>query len=247
MEVSTTEATLTLAFGLGLLHALDADHVMAVSGLASGRPGWRSCVAFCRRWAIGHGLTLLFIASLVYLFSLAIPETLSHTAESLVGLMLVVIGGWAIWSLMRQRFTFSFHRHGSRIEHAHWHRHDHIEHPSETVAQQGGETAQDDKSRLKQLSERHSPVLVGMLHGVAGSAPLLVLIPLSRFDSVGHALAYVLLFSVGVVISMLVFGGLMGGAYQTLSRLGQRIVDAARALVALSAVGFGAHLLSGYL
>ncbi len=246
MDVSTTEATLALAFGLGLLHALDADHVMAVSGLASGRPGWRSCVAFCRRWAIGHGLTLLLIAAAVYLFSLAIPEPLSHTAESLVGLMLVVIGGWAIWSLLRQRFTFSFHRHGAQIAHSHWHRHDHVE--SDTPLRHSDEsTVATDRARLHRLAERHSPVLVGMLHGVAGSAPLLVLIPLSRFDSVSHALGYVLLFSVGVVISMLVFGGLMGGAYQTLNRLGQRVVDGVRALVAMSAVGFGAHLLSGYL
>jgi high-affinity nickel permease len=83
-------AVLTLAFGLGLMHALDADHIMAVSGLASARPGRRRALAFCARWAIGHGLSLLSIGAAVLLLGLAIPVSLSAHAESLVGVVLML-------------------------------------------------------------------------------------------------------------------------------------------------------------
>ena len=63
MDMLTVESTLALAFGLGLLHALDADHVMAVSGLAAKKPSFKSCVRFCFHWATGHGLALVIIAT----------------------------------------------------------------------------------------------------------------------------------------------------------------------------------------
>lgn len=223
MDLITIENTLLLAFGLGLLHALDADHIMAVSGLAAKRPSFRDCIRFCFHWATGHGLALAVIAASVYLLGLAVPEQLSAVAESLVGVILIMLGLWTIKDIKQKGLTLSFHKHEPDIHHAHWQKGDHNK-------------VQD-----------HSALLVGLLHGTAGSAPLLLLIPLSKMGSASHAMAYVLLFGLGVIISMLIFGGLMAHGYKHLAKLSTKLVIAVRGTVALSAIGLGSHLLYGYL
>lgn len=233
MDFSAAQATLVLAFGMGLLHALDADHIMAVSGLASGRTDFKNCWRFCQRWALGHGVALGLIATAVYVFSIAIPTQLSHYAESLVGLVLVLLGCWTLLTLVRGKYRFGFHSHPPDIHHGHW---------VKVSAEE-----QEANSASGHNAHKHSAVLVGLLHGTAGSAPLLVLIPLSQFESVGFALGYVLLFSLGVVLAMLLFGGLMGKFYQSLARFGDRALVGLRSIVAVSAIGFGGHLLAGYL
>jgi len=218
----TIENTLFLAFSLGLLHALDADHIMAVSGLSAKKPNMKSCLKFCAHWASGHGLALLTIASGVYLFGLAIPEQLSSMAESLVGVVLILIGLITLWQIYRNRLLLSFHRHEPDIHHAHWHEKNH-----------------------KKVQD-HSALLVGLLHGVAGSAPLLVLIPLSKMGSIADAMGYVFLFGLGVIIAMIIFGGLMAQGYRQLEKIGNKFVVMVRAIVAFSSIGLGSHLIYGY-
>lgn len=215
-------AVLTLAFGLGMLHALDADHIMAVSGLASTRPGRRSALAFCARWAVGHGLTLLSIGGAVLLLGMAIPERLSAAAENLVGVVLVVIGAWVLWDLWRRRVHVHYHAHEGHVPHAHWHEHTHRAH-----------------------THGHGAVLVGVMHGTAGSAPLLALLPLGQHGTPWLGLAYLLIFGIGVLTTMLLFGGLLGALFERLSRSGDRVFRLTRALVAVSSMGFGAVLLHG--
>ena len=218
----TIENTLLLAFSLGLLHALDADHIMAVSGLSAKKPSFKACLRFCAHWASGHGLALLVISSGVYLLGLAIPEQLSSVAESLVGLVLIMIGLWTLWQIYRQDLHLSFHHHEPDINHVHWHQSNH-----------------------KKVQD-HSALLVGVLHGIAGSAPLLVLIPLSKMGSATMAMGYVALFGLGVIIAMIIFGGLMAQGYKQLEKVGAKFVIAARAIVSLSAIGLGSHLIYGY-
>jgi nickel/cobalt exporter len=226
MEEHSIIAILSLAFGLGMLHALDADHIMAVSGLASTRPGLRTSLKFCARWAIGHGLSLLLIGSAVLLLGMAIPTSLSAVAESLVGVVLIGIGVWVIWTLVYQRAHLHFHRHDDLPRHAHWHVHHHRQ-----------------EHHRDPHRHDHSAVMVGILHGTAGSAPLLALIPLARIGSAWLGMAYLGLFSLGVLVAMVVFGGLLGGVYTWLARWGNQVVLGLRAVVALSAIAFGGHLL----
>lgn len=218
----TIENTLLLAFSLGLLHALDADHIMAVSGLSAKKPSFKSCLKFCSHWASGHGLALLVISSCVYIFGLAIPERLSSVAESLVGVVLIIIGIWTLWQIYSRNLHLSFHHHEPDINHAHWH----------------------EKSHKK--VQDHSAMLVGVLHGIAGSAPLLVLIPLSKMGSATMAMGYVVLFGLGVIVSMVIFGGLMAQGYKQIEKVGNKFVTATRAIVALSSIGLGSHLIYGY-
>ncbi|WP_455222304.1 HoxN/HupN/NixA family nickel/cobalt transporter [Kaarinaea lacus] len=222
-------ALISLAFGLGMMHALDADHIMAVSGLASTRVSFRNSLQFCLRWAAGHGLALLSIGSFVYLLGMAIPHSLSHYAESAVGIMLMIIGVWILWELKSQNAHLHFHRHDNLPEHAHWHKHHH-------------HIQQHDQDPH---THQHGAIIVGILHGTAGSAPLLVLIPLAKLESPVYAITYLALFSTGVLISMVLFGGFIGGIYHWLSRLGSGFVKTLRIIVASSAIVFGGYLASG--
>lgn len=225
---------LSVAFGLGMIHALDADHIMAVSGLSVRKPKLNYCLQFGLRWAIGHGFSLLLIGGSVLLLGIAIPESLSQTAELLVSVVLIGIGLWILWELFSRRAHVHFHQHDGIPRHAHWHVHANRSHQS------------SHKQSHKEMPHKHehSAVMVGMLHGTAGSAPLLALIPLTKLGgSPWLGMGYLLLFGLGVIVSMLTFSGLLGVTVNWLSRWGNRAVKVLRTGVAMSSISFGSYLL----
>ena len=227
MDTTNTFAILSLAFGLGLLHALDADHIMAVSGLSARRPALRSSLQFCFRWAIGHGASILVIGGCVLLIGLSIPTTLSEYAEALVGFVLLGIGIWILWEMHVKHAHIHFHTHDDIPRHAHWHMHtDHQQH-------------EQDVHR-----HRHSAVFVGILHGTAGSAPLLAILPLTRLEgSPWLGMGYLLIFSLGVLTAMILFGGLLGQAFNWLKTWGNQTVRIFRGAIAISSIVFGTTLI----
>lgn len=219
-EPDSLYALLSLALGLGMVHALDADHIVAVSGLASARTGFRDSVRFCLRWSLGHGLTLLLLGAAVLLLGMAIPVALSHYAEEAVGFVLIAIGVYVLWDLQHRKTHIHFHAHDDLYPHAHWHRH-------------------SKNSRTHRHA--HGAVMVGMLHGVAGSAPLLALLPLSAQNHPWFGVGYLLMFGVGVLVSMLMFGGALGAVFRGLLTHSQRGVRLLRAVVALGSIGYGSY------
>ncbi|HED17831.1 MAG TPA: urease accessory protein [Gammaproteobacteria bacterium] len=229
-ESSSILAILGLAFGLGLTHALDADHIMAVSSLSGSRASLRDTLHFCGRWAIGHGLTLLLIGSAVLLLGMALPAELSQLAEMAVGWVLVGLGLYVFWSLRRTQAHLHYHHHDGVARHAHWHQHDHLP------------ASSDDHHSHR----HHGAVMVGVLHGMAGSAPLLAILPLATQSSPWYGMAYLLMFCVGVLLAMLVFGGALGSVFGWLNRKGHTAVRLVRASVALGTITLGAYLITGY-
>jgi ABC-type uncharacterized transport system, permease component len=220
---------LSLAFGLGLVHALDADHVMAVTGLASHCPDRRRSLTLSVRWAIGHGLSLLAVGTAVLLLGRAIPQALSALAEGAVGLVLIGIGLGLLWDLAHRRVHLHFHRHDGLPPHAHLHAH-------------GRRTSRWAHQRDPH-AHHHSAVLVGVLHGCAGSAPLLALLPLSQLGSPWLGLAYLFMFGLGTLVAMVVFGGVLGGLMAWLMHRGDRVIRSLRTAVAVSSIALGMDLL----
>ena len=228
MESHSLIAILGLAFGLGMMHALDADHIMAVTGLASTRPSFKQTLNFCANWAIGHGLALLVIGFGVIMLGMAIPTSLSTFCEHLVGIVLIGIGAWVIFNSRRRHNHIHFHRHDGLPNHAHWHHHSPSQHATHTP---------------ESHKHNHSAILVGLLHGTAGSAPLLALIPITQYASPIYAMLYLLLFGLGVLAAMLVFGGFLSGIYQWLANYGKSLIQGIRISVGISAVCMGTYLL----
>ena len=235
MEFSNLTALITLAFGLGIVHALDADHIMAVSALTSSQSKPRNSLKFCLRWAIGHGTTLIIIGSCVYLLGMAIPEQLSQYAENAVGLVLIIIGLFVLLNLYRKNLHLHSHQHEGFPVHVHWHAHEHSKNKLKNPEQH-----KRDPHR-----HNHSAVMVGVLHGAAGSAPLLVLVPLAKLTTPLYGIIYLLCFSVGVLICMAVFGGMIDKLYRWLAMRGSDTVKLLRLTIASSAIVFGGFLLAG--
>lgn len=178
-----------LGFLLGMQHALEADHIAAVSSIAARRTNVGDIVRHGLTWGLGHTVTLFVFAGAAILFGQAIPEHLSRPLETAVGIMLVGLGSHVLWRLWRDRVHFHQHRHGDGSEHLHLHSHagDTIPHPRSSHAHYHG-------FRWKSL-------LVGLMHGMAGSAALLVLAVTQVADPV-YGVLYVLLFGFGSMLGM---------------------------------------------
>jgi len=180
---------LGLGFLLGMQHALEADHIAAVSSVAARRSHVTDIVKHGLTWGLGHTLTLFLFAGAAILLGHAIPEAVARPVETAVGLMLIALGGQVLWRLWRDRVHFHSHGHGDGTVHFHAHSH-------------SGETMpQDRKAHAHEHGFRWRTLLVGLMHGMAGSAALLVL-AVSQASSPAVGLGYVALFGIGSMIGM---------------------------------------------
>jgi high-affinity nickel permease len=180
---------LGLGFLLGMQHALEADHIAAVSSIAARRTDIGDIVKHGLTWGFGHTLTLFVFAGAALVLGHAIPEHLARPIETAVGVMLVGLGAHVLWRLWRDRVHFHRHNHGDGVVHVHAH-----SHAGETIAHARA-------PHLHAHGFRWRTLLVGLMHGMAGSAALLVL-TVSQASSVTVGLGYVALFGVGSMIGM---------------------------------------------
>ena len=180
---------LGLGFLLGMQHALEADHIAAVSSIAARRTDVGDIVRHGLTWGLGHTLTLFAFAGLAILLGHAIPEHFARPIETAVGVMLIGLGGHVLWRLWRDRVHFHSHGHGEGIVHIHAH-----SHAGETLPHIGASHAHAHGFRWRTL-------LVGLMHGMAGSAALLMLVA-SQASSPAAGLGYVALFGIGSMIGM---------------------------------------------
>ncbi len=186
-------ATLALGFVLGLKHAIEADHLAAVSTIVAERKNLFSSTIVGGFWGVGHTITLLIIGALVIFLKLQISESLEAKLEAAVGVMLVVLGLNALRKLWKkEKIHVHSHAHEGR-EHTHIHAHE-------------NENAEETHHYL-----RFSPraILVGMVHGVAGSAALMLFI-IPTIKSPALALLYILIFGFGSIAGMMLMSLLIG-------------------------------------
>ncbi|MET0378275.1 MAG: hypothetical protein ABW049_04710 [Spongiibacteraceae bacterium] len=224
MDQETLGAILILSFALGLLHAFDADHIVAVSSLSARKRGWKSGVFYAFKWALGHGGILLLVAVATLYFRWQLPAFISYSAEKIVGVILIAAGLSLFWTLHRQRVRLRIHRHGD-VVHAHL------------------ATVDNTSVAGKTVAHDHTPVLVGIVHGLAGSAPALALIPATLYQP-WLATGYVLIFSFGVLTGMVSFGLLLGHGQRFLQRRSPALLDGSRLLLGLCATALGVFWLA---
>jgi len=220
----STIAILSGALIFGLKHALDADHLAAVSTIATQRKGLWSASMVGVLWGIGHTLTLLLAGVAVILLHFEIRPQLALALEFAVALMLIALGTNALRRLAGGgRMHVHAHEHG-----AHTHIHPHLH---------GGAPEVDAHSHhASPLSSR--PLLVGMVHGLAGSAALMLMV-LSTIPSPLLGFAYVAVFGVGSIGGMLVMSLLVSlPAQLTVARF-TRAHLAVRTLAGLFSLGLG--------
>lgn len=185
-------AALGLGFVIGLKHALDADHLVAVSTIVAQTRNLARAALTGVLWGLGH-TAMLGLAGLMVLWGrLSIPEPVAQAAEMLVGVVLVVLGATTLWGLRRHRLHLHPHHHGAQ-EHVHLHSHAHG-HPHTHGHPQ--------RFWIK-------PLLVGMVHGLAGSAALMLLV-LSTLPTPLAGFLYILVFGAGSIGGMLLVSVAIG-------------------------------------
>jgi high-affinity nickel permease len=184
---------LGLGFLLGMQHALEADHIAAVSSIAARRSRVGDIVRHGLTWGLGHTLTLFVFAGAAIWLGRTIPEHVASPLETAVGVMLVGLGAHVLWRLWRDRVHF--HRHGHDDGTVHIHAHSHA---GEVLPHARAPHAH---GHAQNLGFRWRTLLVGLMHGMAGSAALLVL-AVSQAASPAIGLGYVALFGIGSMIGM---------------------------------------------
>jgi len=186
-------SVLFLGLLIGMQHALEADHVAAVASIAARQSSVRRIITHGAVWGLGHTLTLVAFAGVAVSLGFGMDGALARWLEAAVGVTLMVLGGHLVYRMIRDRVHFHIHRHDGATEHFHAHSH-------------RDEAAGHGQSRHDHEHPKGMPVrtlLVGMMHGMAGSAALLVL-SASSVGSPVMGLAYVALFGIGSMLGMAV-------------------------------------------
>ena len=226
------DGSLVTALGLGLLlglrHALDADHVAAVSTLVSRERGLvRSCLlgAF---WGAGHTLALLGAGIAVIAFKLTITPGVEEALERTVGLVLVLLGGHVLLRALG----------GLRV-HGHEHTHDGVAHRHAHL-----HVGPSDAAHVHLIQLGGRPFVVGLLHGLAGSAALTLLV-LGTIPSPVGALAYIVVFGVGSTAGMLLLSGLVGLPVALAAHGAHRLQTAIQVVAGIGSAALGVWMLAG--
>jgi ABC-type nickel/cobalt efflux system permease component RcnA len=205
---------LVTALILGSLHAFEADHLAAVTSFAVQKPSPQQSVGFGLRWAIGHGTSILIAGLLLMLLGLKIPDSATAVMERAVGVVLIGLGAWTMVA------TRAMHAHEHMHEGArHLHLHSHL--------LSGGH------------NHKHAPTLVGLMHGLAGAAPAVALVPLAMFETAFGGISYLLLFAIGTAVSMSVYALFAGYVAGRATRIAEKFGRAVGQLTGLSTIIIG--------
>ena len=186
----TALSILVVGLLLGMKHATEADHLAAVATLATRQSSLAQTLRQGVAWGIGHTLTLMLFGGAVLWLGQVISPRLEQALETAVGIMLVLLGADVLRRLVRDRIHFHVHRHGPRTTHVHAHSH-------------RGEGPHAESAH-RHAHPKRWPVralAVGMMHGLAGSAALVVL-TLQSIPSVGLGVGYIALFGLGSIAGM---------------------------------------------
>lgn len=218
---------LGLGFVLGMQHAMEADHIAAVSSIAARRTNVGDIVRHGLTWGLGHTITLSLFAGAAIILGHAIPEHIAQPLEGAVGIMMVGLGAHVLWRLWRDHVHFHSHGHvdGTFHLHSHSHAHDTIPHARSIHSHKHG--------------FRWRSLFVGLMHGMAGSAALLVL-AVSQVEKPIQGVFYIVLFGIGSMIGMGALSAVIALPLAVSARFLTWANHALQAVVGIVAISIGA-------
>jgi len=199
---------IALGFFLGMRHATDPDHVIAVTTIVSRERQVSKSAWIGAFWGIGHTLTIFVVGAAIILFDLVIPPRIGLSMELAVGLMLILLG------IINVRSFFNSVPSVAGAGHAHSHPHSHGDyvhthahgHAPEQHPHSDSETPLARVDRILQRFTAYRPIrplIIGIVHGLAGSAAVALLV-LATIRNARWAIAYLLVFGVGTIAGMMV-------------------------------------------
>jgi hypothetical protein len=201
-------AIMLLGFFLGMRHATDPDHVIAVTTIVSRERNMLHAALIGALWGLGHTLTILAVGSAIIIFKLTIPPRLGLSMELCVGLMLILLGILNLTGVLRRAMEWislrrlgpGAHSHvvlGRRVVHIH-------DEDGESISLDSFSIVGWTPQWWKKLSLFHilRPLVVGVVHGLAGSAAVALLV-LTTISRPSWAVGYLLIFGLGTVAGMM--------------------------------------------
>jgi len=216
----TLISIIALGFFLGMRHATDPDHVIAVTTIVSRQRSIRHAALIGVLWGVGHTITILAVGSAIILFGIVIPPRLGLSMELSVGLMLVLLGVLNLSGIMRWITETLTPMHLGQHTHAHGHgdyvhNHSHGDDPenygrAENATPVGWMDRTFGGMGLYQIAR---PLAVGLVHGLAGSAAVALLV-LTTIRVPSWAVLYVLVFGIGTVAGMMLITAAIAVPFQ---------------------------------
>jgi ABC-type nickel/cobalt efflux system permease component RcnA len=254
---------IAVGFFLGMRHATDPDHVIAVTTIVTRQRNLLRAALTGIVWGIGHTLTIFVVGSAIILFDLVIPARIGLSMEFSVGLMLIVLGAMNISSFMRTARAAApapeetdvihshVHTHG---DYAHSHAHGHAP-EAHTHSRQTPLTWLDRIFGRIGLYQQLRPLVVGIVHGLAGSAAVALLI-LTTIRNPHWAMLYLLVFGAGTVGGMMLITMSIASAFKFFGKRSERfshwlgfasgLLSLAFGLFVAYQIGFGNGLFSSH-
>jgi sulfite exporter TauE/SafE len=230
---------IAVGFFLGMRHATDPDHVIAVSTIVTHEPSVKRSAVIGAAWGIGHTLTILAVGGAIILFKVTLPPRLGLAMEMAVAVMLIWLGIKNLGPLL----TWNAERSGvieqtKSPERAHYHAHGDFIHAHHHASPQAH--AHDPKtSPVVKMDRRFGryglyqllrPLIIGVIHGLAGSAAIALLV-LSTISNLSWAVAYLFVFGLGTVLGMMLITLTLGSTFvygqKRFARLGRNLTVAA--------------------
>lgn len=219
-----TLAILGFGFLLGLKHATEADHLAAVSTIVAERKSLWSPAFIGGLWGLGHTISLFIAGIFVLLLNFQISESTERILEFGVGVMLVLLGLNVLRKLIQGgELHFHTHSHGDHT-HAHPHIHEHGK--------------EDKKHTHHDLRFSPRSVVIGMIHGLAGSAALMLLV-IPTIESRAVGLLYIIIFGIGSIGGMMLMSFLVGLPFHFTASRYNRFNYLLQSIAGLVSVGLG--------
>lgn len=216
---------LGVGFLLGLRHAMDTDHLAAVSTVLAERPSLLASGFVGLWWGIGHTFTLLVVGLIVLIGGVHIPAEFEFITESAVGILLIVLGGKLALKLYRERWHVHRHRHDGQ-SHVHLHSHE----------------REEGHRHRHWMTESIRPLCIGMAHGLAGSATLMLMI-LATTTGVSAGLLSILVFGVGSIVGMMAIGLIISMSVVCSRSISHRLFMGAQGFASIASVWVGVWML----
>jgi len=191
----------------GLEHAFEADHLLAVNSLVTNRNTLKESVKDGVFWGIGHTLTIFVVAILMIGFKVVVSEQVFSYLEAAVGLMLIFLGIYRMSKLLKKNTHTHTYSHSHTLSktdpksHLHWHTYSH----SHIITT-------SNHTHPNKSNSFSAAFGVGLVHGLAGSGALVVLV-LSQMKTTPEGLLYILIFGLGSIIGMFIASGLFSLPY----------------------------------
>jgi ABC-type nickel/cobalt efflux system permease component RcnA len=241
---------IALGFFLGMRHATDPDHVIAVTTIVARYKKISHAALIGAFWGVGHTLTILVVGSGIILFGWVIPARIGLSMEFSVGLMLIFLGILNLTGIL-QWITQTISAHGiAEAAHSHPHSHGDYIHTHPHRHEPEAHPHSPEQTPLDWL-DRHfgqlgfyqvtRPLVVGLVHGLAGSAAVALLV-LTTMDNPKWAVLYLLVFGLGTISGMALITGAMVLPFAYADKRFARLNQGLRVASGLISVVFGLFL-----